>query len=291
MNPRIGLVIAGAVVLCGCSAAAPGSEPVSTYLCSGGNFHELLQWRDNGGDLSGTYQYAELTGLPPYSGHVETSDGGLSGTLHEGDVTLHLGSFPTTYGTLSEAYGLIAEVPQLDGTIQSATCRRATLTDWNNALATLNNQAAGDNVLQCGNYVVSNAQAAEAGQVVLGVVALPISPGYPALQTFPSVNGPLRLFAKHGLVIKPGTTFELIVPARSTNRLSIGWGTPSRRVVVSNCANPGGGGWLAYPGGYWIDHPACVPIIVRAGGKQQQVHIGVGTACPGQRPPQGPSQS
>jgi hypothetical protein len=66
-------------------------------------------------------------------------------------------------------------------------------------------------------------------------------------------------------------------------------GTPGRRVLVGNCASAGGG-WLAYAGGFWIDHPACVPIIVRAGGKQQQVDIGVGTACPGQRPPQGPSQ-
>ena len=154
---------------------------------------------------------------------------------------------------------------------------------------------AAESVLDCGNAIDGNAPVAPF-QVVLGVVALPISPGYPALQTSLSGdgNGPLRLFAKTGLVIRPGTTFELIVPARFTNRLSIGWGspgTPSHRVVVSNCASMGGGGWLAYAGGYWIDHPACVPIIVRAGGRQQQVHIGVGTACPGQRPPQGPSQS
>ena len=56
-----------------------------------------------------------------------------------------------------------------------------------------------------------------------------------------------------------------------------------------NCASAGGG-WLAYAGGYWIDHPACVSIIVRAGARQQQVDIGVGTACPGQRPPAEPSQ-
>jgi hypothetical protein len=130
-------------------------------------------------------------------------------------------------------------------------------------------------------------------QVVLGVVALPISPGYPALQTSLSGDGhrALRLFAKTGLFFRPGATFELIVPAGFTSRLSIGWGTPSHRVVVRNCANPGGGGWLALVGGYWSDYPACVPIIVKAGGKQQQVHIGVGKACPGQRPPQGPSQS
>jgi hypothetical protein len=132
--------------------------------------------------------------------------------------------------------------------------------------------------------------------VVLGVVALPISPRYPALGTSLSGDGhgPLRLFAKTGLFFRPGTTFELIVPARFASRLRIGWGnpgTPSQVVEVSNCANPGGGGWLAIAGGYWIDHPACVPIIVRAGGQQQQVHVGVGKACPGQRPPPEPSQS
>jgi hypothetical protein len=132
-------------------------------------------------------------------------------------------------------------------------------------------------------------------QVVLGVVALPASPGYPALGTSLSGNGngPLRLFAKTGLLIRPDATFELIVPAPFTSRLSIGWGSPglpSHRVLVDKCADTGGA-WLAYAGGYWIDSPACVPVIVRAGGKQQEVHIGVGTACPGQRPPQERMQS
>ena len=153
----------------------------------------------------------------------------------------------------------------------------------------------GESALACGDYIDNNAQAAPL-QVVLGVVALPVSPGYPALGTSLSGdgNGPLRLFAKTGLVIRPGTRFELIVPARFTSRLRIGWGkpgTPSQRVVVDDCANTGGRRWLAYAGGYWIDHPACVSIIVSVGGKQQQVHIGIGTACPGQRPPQEPTQS
>jgi hypothetical protein len=153
----------------------------------------------------------------------------------------------------------------------------------------------GESALACGDYIDNNAQAAPL-QVVLGVVALPVSPGYPALGTSLSGdgNGPLRLFAKTGLVIRPGTRFELIVPARFTSRLRIGWGkpgTPSQRVVVDDCANTGGPRWLAYAGGYWIDHPACVSIIVSVGGKQQQVHIGIGTACPGQRPPQEPTQS
>ena len=160
--------------------------------------------------------------------------------------------------------------------------------------ATSSAAPAGESALACGNYIDANATAAPL-QVVLGVVALPASPRYPALQTSLSGDGSgaPRLFAKTGLVIRPGTTFELIVPAPFTNRLSIGWGLPGmphHRVVVNSCPDPGGG-WLAYAGGYWIDHPACVPIIVRAGSKQQRVDIGLGKACPGQRPPQGPSQS
>jgi hypothetical protein len=163
-----------------------------------------------------------------------------------------------------------------------------------NGPATSSAPPASGSALACANYIDANASAAPM-QVVLGVVALPASPRYPALGTSLSGEGDkaLRLFAKTGLVIKPGTTFELIVPAPFNHRLSIGWGlpgTPSHRVAVNNCPNPGHG-WLAYAGGYWIDHPACVPIIVRAGGKQQTVHIGIGTPCPGQQPPPGPSQS
>jgi hypothetical protein len=164
-----------------------------------------------------------------------------------------------------------------------------------NGTATSPAAPAGESALTCGNYVDGKAAPAAPLRVVLGVVALPASPGYPALGTSLSgdSNRALRLFAKTGLVIRPGATFELIVPAPFANRLSIGWGkpgTPSHRVIVNNCSGPGGG-WLAYAGGYWIDQPACVPIIVRTGSKQTEVHIGVGTPCPGQRPPQGPSQS
>jgi hypothetical protein len=155
-------------------------------------------------------------------------------------------------------------------------------------------QPAAAATLPCRNYIDTHPPPA-GFQIVLGVVALPTSPSYSALQTSltGAGNGPLRLFAKTGLVIKNRESFELIVPTEVADHLSIGWGggpsTPSHRVVVSNCASAGGSGWLAYPGGYWIDHPACVPLIVKAGTRQQEVHIGLGTPCPGQAPPQGPS--
>ena len=108
--------------------------------------------------------------------------------------------------------------------------------------ATSSAAPAGESALACGNYIDANASAAPL-QVVLGVVALPASPRYPALQTSLSGDGSgaPRLFAKTGLVIRPGTTFELIVPAPFTNRLSIGWGLPGmphHRVVVNSCPDP-----------------------------------------------------
>ena len=147
--------------------------------------------------------------------------------------------------------------------------------------------------LACGDYIDTEAPPEDL-QVVLGVVALPSSPRSAALQTSPTgESGPHRLFAKTGLLIKPGATFELVVPDEFTKRLGIGWAngpaTPASSLSVVSCPNPKDSEWLAYPGGYWIDRPACVPLIVKAGGKEQLVHIGLGTACPAQAAPEGPS--
>jgi hypothetical protein len=147
--------------------------------------------------------------------------------------------------------------------------------------------------LPCGDSI-DNRPPPPDWQVVRGVVGLPTSPRADALQT--GLTGEpspaLRLFAKTGLVIKTGVKFELVVSSPTGNRVGIGWGngpfTPSHRVVV-NCPDVGGTGWLAYAGGYWLDHPACIPLTVRLGAREQSVAVGLGTPCPGQRPPQGPS--
>ena len=98
-----------------------------------------------------------------------------------------------------------------------------------------------------------------------------------------------KLFAKQRLVIQPGTTFELIVPAAWTSRLSIGWGnpgTPTTHLWVTSCpSKKPGARWLAYAGGFWIAKAACVPLVVKTATAQRTVHIGVGAACPGQAPP------
>jgi hypothetical protein len=134
--------------------------------------------------------------------------------------------------------------------------------------------------------------------VVLGVVALPIAPRSAALQTWPSGESDpsTRLFAKTGLLIKTGTKFDLAIPPAWAGRLRIGWANGPARPgpgLLVNC-HPSAGdrsGWLAYPGGFWLRHPACVPLLIETAGRSQRVQIGLGTPCPGQRPPGGPTQS
>jgi hypothetical protein len=152
--------------------------------------------------------------------------------------------------------------------------------------------------LHCAGYIDTQPPGSDL-RVVLGVVALPASPGAAALQTASSGDASAagaRLFAKRGLVVKAGTSFEIEVPRDAADRLSIGWGNPARRagrVVVRDCRRRSGAasGWLAYAGGYWVADPGCVTVVVRARGQARRVRIGLGAACPGQQPPQGPSES
>lgn len=131
-------------------------------------------------------------------------------------------------------------------------------------------------------------------EIVLGVVALPASPGSPALGTSRTgYSGSLRLFAKTGLLIRARSVVDLSVPEQP-GQLSIGWGkpgVPSKHLRIPGCTAPTSTGWLAYAGGYWIDRTGCVAVVVNSGDKQQLVHIGLGTPCAGQRPPAEPSQS
>jgi hypothetical protein len=131
-------------------------------------------------------------------------------------------------------------------------------------------------------------------RVVLGVVALPASPGLRrALQT--SRTGPgRRLFAKWGLWIRTGARFQLIVPHALRGQLSIGWGNAGEghvgsTVMVAGCQAPHHQ-WINFAGGYWTTRPICAALIVAAGGQRRRVRIGIGKGCPGQLPPPQPSQ-
>jgi hypothetical protein len=131
-------------------------------------------------------------------------------------------------------------------------------------------------------------------RVVLGVVALPASPGLSrALQTSRTGAGS-RLFAKTGLSVRAGARFQLIVPTRLRSRLSIGWGNAGEghvgsTIAVAGCQAPHHQ-WIDFAGGYWVTRPMCAALTVAAEGRRRRVQIGIGKACPGQLPPPQPSQ-
>lgn len=144
--------------------------------------------------------------------------------------------------------------------------------------------------LACSHHLAGHPPGADQ-QVVLGVVALSASPRSAALQAArdPSEPSATRYFAKDGLLVRAGASFDLVLPPNASYQASIGWGgellTRTRHLRVSCPHERSPSGWLAYVGGYWTDRPTCLTLLVQAHGKQQLVRIGVGTPCPGQRPP------
>jgi hypothetical protein len=157
--------------------------------------------------------------------------------------------------------------------------------------------AAGVRDLPCGEFIDTQPPERDM-RVILGVVALPTSPHLGrALQTERSDLGDpaARLFAKSGLDIRAGARFRLIVPDWLRGRFSIGWGNAGEghvgtTIVVDACRASRGAKWLGYAGGYYVRDPFCAPLIVAAHRRRRQVRIGVGKACPGQRPPPEPTQ-
>ena len=156
--------------------------------------------------------------------------------------------------------------------------------------ASPSSDVADSQTLTCGNSIDGSAPPADL-EVVLGAVALPTSPGSRALQAadIGGEAGVPALFAKTGIVVRAGVAAELEVDVPAGERAGIGWGGepshPSQRFAVPACPDARGTGWLAFPGGYWVDRPGCLPLVVRAGGQEQRVRVGVGRACPGQQPP------
>jgi len=150
-------------------------------------------------------------------------------------------------------------------------------------------------VINCNDYINQDPPPPDM-TVIGGIVALPAAPTYAALQTSLSgdaVDPAQRLFAKTGLSVKRGQPIEIEIPEADRSRLAIGWGGQTRTSAVGvriDCPlEAGKDSWFSYVGGYWLPKPACLPLIVRAGTHEEIVHVGLGTPCPGQKGPQGPS--
>jgi hypothetical protein len=156
-------------------------------------------------------------------------------------------------------------------------------------------------VLPCQDVIGSEATLRSGYSAILDGVALPTGRALQASASGGSTPDSM-LFAKDGLLIRRGASFDILVPNEWHGRLKIGWGSPGKPTThlrVPGCRpterNPASGRWslgdqwLAYPGGYWISQPACVSVVVQAEHAQQTVNIGVGAACPGESPPPPPA--
>lgn len=149
----------------------------------------------------------------------------------------------------------------------------------------------GGQALPCGDVIGSAAEPSPGYSVVLGQVALPTAV---ALQANPSgeADPAARLFAKDGLVVRPGASVEISIPPDARRMASIGWGSPGKRtsrLVIADCRpNSTDKDWLVYAGGYWVARPMCLPLVITSERESQRIFVGVGTACPGQGPPPAP---
>jgi hypothetical protein len=99
-----------------------------------------------------------------------------------------------------------------------------------------------------------------------------------------------RFFAKSPLYVRTGGgSARVVVPRSERGRVAVSWGntdhdgTASRVFDVGPCS--GASSWIVFPGGYFVTEPHCVKLVVRTKGKDDTVRVGVGEACPGQRPP------
>jgi hypothetical protein len=156
-------------------------------------------------------------------------------------------------------------------------------------------------VLGCQDVIASEVAPPTGSSIVLDAVALPTGRALQANRSSGSDPNE-KLFAKDGLFIRRGASFDLVVPAAWRGRLEVGWGSlskPTSRLHIPGCRPtqrmPSSSrwalsdDWLVYPGGYSVSRAACVSLIVRAGQTEQTVQIGVGASCPGQSPPPAPA--
>jgi hypothetical protein len=100
----------------------------------------------------------------------------------------------------------------------------------------------------------------------------------------------LKYWLKAGLLVRrhgtplgaaPGPTkpVEISVAPKWQDRAAIGWGnagvSPTVRIPGCRSTTP----WVAFTGGYYVRSPACVPLIVRMGGRTQRIRVAVGRPC------------
>jgi hypothetical protein len=98
---------------------------------------------------------------------------------------------------------------------------------------------------------------------------------------------PFHYFGKQGVEVKAGSSpVDLIVPVAWRNRASLVYGDSGGRegssmVRIKGCSAPEPSTpWLAYPGGFYVRKPLCLPLRVRVGTRSTVIRVSLGRACP-----------
>ena len=120
-------------------------------------------------------------------------------------------------------------------------------------------------------------------QLVLGRIWLPRRP----LQLGQRARPGWDRFAKVGIVVRAGAPVVLQVPPRWRGTYALTYAARVARTVHSGsvrlsvhaCSGPLGR-WSAYAGGYLVERPVCVPLLVRARGRTARVRVAIGKRCP-----------
>lgn len=107
---------------------------------------------------------------------------------------------------------------------------------------------------------------------VLGVVALPTGSLSTSFISARNVH-----WAKSGLLVKAGEAFRIRVAAGDETQVIIGWGALEGNQVEGHAC--GEDGWIALAGGYEVDKPRCVGLLVFDGDQIAEVAVGVGVSC------------
>jgi hypothetical protein len=90
-----------------------------------------------------------------------------------------------------------------------------------------------------------------------------------------------RLIADAFVFTKEGTAIELIVPPAWRGKLTVGAdGVRADRATIPAGKRYSAYGWDQSRHNFWIDEPACAPLIVRTPKTKRTIHIGIGVSCP-----------
>jgi hypothetical protein len=148
--------------------------------------------------------------------------------------------------------------------------------------------------LNCAGPIDQLPQPPHPSSIVGGAVALETSrSSTSAAQTsLTQFDDPARrLFSKAFLAIRTDAVSELIVPDRWLGHLAFQWNSPEPTTHLRIGPCPGAAEWMIFPGGYLVSEVGCYDFVVRSGGTDETVQVGIGAPCEGQNPPDGPTES